>query len=89
MVSLESTGLPLGMLDIAAYEIKTMQLQPGDKVVLFSDGLSEAENADGEFFEKSAFRELLCAHAGIGCGELHAKLVEAVEDFSEARRAGG
>jgi sigma-B regulation protein RsbU (phosphoserine phosphatase) len=84
MELLESTGMPIGMLDIAEYEVKTIQLQPGDKVVLFSDGLSEAANADGEFFEKKAFKELLCAYAGIGCGELHAKLVEAVEDFSEA-----
>ncbi len=52
--------------------------------MLFSDGLSEAANADGEFFDKRALQKFLCAHAGIGCGELHAKLVEAVEDFSEA-----
>jgi serine phosphatase RsbU (regulator of sigma subunit) len=81
---LDSTGMPIGMLDVAAYEVKTVQLQPGDKLVLFSDGLSEAANADGEFFDKKALQEFLCAHAGIGCAELHAKLVEAVEDFSEA-----
>src|SRR3984885_13008203 len=80
---LESTGLPIGMMDVASYEVKTIQLQPGDKLVLFSDGLSEAANAAGEFFDKTALKEFLCAHAGIGCTELHAKLVEAVEDFSE------
>jgi len=81
---LESTGMPIGMLDIAMYEVKTIQLQPGDKVVLFSDGLSETANSDGEFFEKKALQEFLCTHAGIGCTELHAQLVDAVEDFSEA-----
>lgn len=80
---LESTGMPIGMLDIAMYEVKTIQLQPGDKLVLFSDGLSEATNARGEFFEKRALQEFLCAHAGIGCAELHAQLSEAAEDFSE------
>jgi serine phosphatase RsbU (regulator of sigma subunit) len=80
---LDSTGMPIGMLDVAEYEVRTTQLQPGDKLVLFSDGLSEAANGDGEFFEKNALREFLCKHAGIGCTELHAKLVEAVEDFSE------
>ena len=59
-------------------------VQPGDKLVLFSDGLSEAANADGEFFEKKALKEMLCTYAGVGCAELHSKLVEAVEDFSEA-----
>jgi phosphoserine phosphatase RsbU/P len=81
---LDSTGLPIGMMDVAAYEVKSIQMHPGDKLVLFSDGLSEAANADGEFFDKRALKEFLCAHAGIGCAELHSKLVEAVEDFSEA-----
>ena len=81
--TLESTGLPLGMLDLAAYETKTMQLTPGDKVVLFSDGLSEAESAEGEFFDKKGLREALKENASLGCVEFHAKLAEAVEDFSE------
>jgi phosphoserine phosphatase RsbU/P len=81
--SLESTGLPIGMMDIAEYQVMKLQLQPGDKVVLFSDGLSEAANAQGEVFDKKALKELLRAHAAAGCAELHARLVEAVEDFGE------
>jgi sigma-B regulation protein RsbU (phosphoserine phosphatase) len=83
LISLDSTGLPLGMLEVASYEVKSMQLQPGDKVVLYSDGLSEAESEDGEFFDRKGFRETLRANASLGCVEFHAKLVEAVEDFSE------
>lgn len=83
LLSLESTGLPLGMLELAGYEAKKMQLEPGDKIVLYSDGLSEAENADGQFFDKKAFPETLRAHAALDCAQLHAKLMETVEDFSE------
>jgi sigma-B regulation protein RsbU (phosphoserine phosphatase) len=83
LISLDSTGLPLGMLEVASYEVKSMQLQPGDKVVLYSDGLSEAESEDGEFFDRKGFRETLRANALLGCVEFHSKLVEAVEDFSE------
>lgn len=83
LISLDSTGLPLGMLEVASYEVKSMQLQPGDKVVLYSDGLSEAESEDGEFFDRKGFRETLRANASLGCVEFHSKLVEAVEDFSE------
>ncbi|HLK17722.1 MAG TPA: SpoIIE family protein phosphatase [Bryobacteraceae bacterium] len=83
LVSLESTGLPLGMLEVASYEAKSMQLQPGDKIVLYSDGLTEAENEEGEFFDKRMFRQTLLANAALGCKEFEAKLVEAVEDFSE------
>jgi serine phosphatase RsbU (regulator of sigma subunit) len=45
--------------------------------------LSEAESEDGEFFDRKHFRETLRANASLGCVEFHAKLVEAVEDFSE------
>jgi len=83
MVALESTGLPLGLLDSAAYEIKVMQLEPGDKIVLFSDGLSEAENSEGEFFDRNAFRDVLRRHSAAGSIELHDRLIEAVNDFTE------
>ena len=81
--ALESTGIPIGMMDIAAYEVKSIQLQPGDKIVLFSDGVSEAVNMKGECFDKRRLHEILRAYAAAGCAELHAKLVEAVEEFSD------
>ena len=83
LVPLESTGLPLGMLDVAAYDMKKVHLLPGDKIVMYSDGLSEAENADGEFFDRKGFSETLRANASLSCSDLQAKLVEAVQDFSE------
>jgi len=83
LIHLESTGLPLGMLDVATYEMKQIHLLHGDKIVLYSDGLSEAENAEGEFFDRKGFAETLRANSSLGCAELQAKLVEAVQDFSE------
>ncbi len=83
LLSLESTGLPLGMLDVAAYETKSLQLKPGDKIVLYSDGLSEAESAGGEFFDGKCFREFLRANASEGSAELHARLIDTVAAFTE------
>jgi serine phosphatase RsbU (regulator of sigma subunit)/pSer/pThr/pTyr-binding forkhead associated (FHA) protein len=85
---LDSTGLPLGMLEPAMYEVKKIQLQPGDKIVLFSDGLSEAVNAAGEYFDRKCLPRTLLANASCSCVELHAKLVEAVADFSEGTELG-
>jgi len=81
--ALESTGIPIGMMDIASYDVKSIQLQPGDKIVLFSDGVSEAANTQGECFDKRRLNEVLQAHASAGCAELHAKLVEALDEFSD------
>jgi serine phosphatase RsbU (regulator of sigma subunit) len=80
---LESTGIPIGMMDIAMYDAKSVQLQPGDKIVLFSDGVSEAANAQGECFDKQRLKEVLRAHASASCAELHAKLLDAVKAFSD------
>lgn len=81
--ALDSTGLPIGMMDIAAYESKCIQLEPGDKIVLFSDGLTEASNAQGEFFEKRGFNQVLLDCASCGSKQLHEKLVQAVETFCD------
>lgn len=81
---LESTGLPIGMMDIAAYEAKSLQLEPGDKIVLFSDGVSEAANTQGESFDERRMKDVLRAYASASCAELHAKLIEALKDFSDS-----
>jgi serine phosphatase RsbU (regulator of sigma subunit)/pSer/pThr/pTyr-binding forkhead associated (FHA) protein len=47
---LETGGLICGLFPTASYEEETVQLQPGDLLVIFSDGISEALNAAGEEF---------------------------------------
>ena len=44
-------NLPVGLLPEATYESARCQLRPGDRLVLVTDGVTEAENAAGEFFE--------------------------------------
>ena len=54
MENLKRPAMPLGMLAEATYGVRSVQLQPRDKIVAYSDGLSDAENAQGKFFETSA-----------------------------------
>jgi phosphoserine phosphatase RsbU/P len=44
-------NLPVGLLSDATYESDRCNLHPGDRVVLVTDGVTEAENARGDFFE--------------------------------------
>lgn len=44
-------NLPVGLLKDATYEGDLCRLKPGDKLVLVTDGVTEAENAHGDFFE--------------------------------------
>ena len=50
ITSLESKGLPLGVLGSAEYKVNKVQLAPGDSLLLYSDGLIEArDKSDTEY----------------------------------------
>jgi len=52
------SNLPVGLLAEASYEGAEVQLRPGDRLVLVTDGVTEAENANGEFFEDQRLQEV-------------------------------
>jgi phosphoserine phosphatase RsbU/P len=47
----EHGNLPVGLLGDATYESDRLHLKPGDRLVLVTDGVTEAENARGDFFD--------------------------------------
>jgi phosphoserine phosphatase RsbU/P len=61
---LEIGGVVLGLFDSASFEEETLTLEPGDLIVLFSDGVTEAMNAAGEEFTDD--RLIACANAHRG-----------------------
>ena len=56
---LEKGGLLVGAFENATYEEETVHLQPGDTLVLFSDGVSDSENPNGEQFGEERLRAIL------------------------------
>ena len=43
--------MPIGFMPDAEYETRVVALDPGDRIYLYSDGLTESENDKGEFFD--------------------------------------
>jgi len=80
---LHTTGMPVGMLEEAEFQSVEGVMEPGDKIVLYSDGLTEAENADGQFFDAERVRLCLLENAGASAFELHKKIMDAVDVFTE------
>jgi len=81
--TLNTTSMPVGMLEEAPFEMLQRQLTPGDKLVIYSDGLTEAEGADGAFFDTERLRKCLRENAALDAIGLHAALLEAVNQFTE------
>jgi sigma-B regulation protein RsbU (phosphoserine phosphatase) len=80
---LEATGMPVGLMESAEFPVTEERLLPGDKVVIYSDGVTEAQNTAAEFFGKKHLREIVAAHAQGTCTAIHDAIQEAVSAFTE------
>ena len=56
-----STGPPLGVMEDIPYKEKTVKLESGDSILLFSDGATEIQNAENEWLGISGFTQILKA----------------------------
>lgn len=64
------------------YEEREIALQPGDRLVLFTDGVSEATDASGELFGEQRIEELVTAARNLDAHELQQTIVNASTAFS-------
>ncbi|MDR3701839.1 MAG: SpoIIE family protein phosphatase [Candidatus Sulfopaludibacter sp.] len=83
LVELETTGMPVGLMDPATFDLAEFQLAGGDRVVIYSDGVTEAANSAGEFFGKKRLRQILTEHHAASCSELHDAIQTGVSAFTE------
>lgn len=81
--SLNSPNFPLGMFEKASFETSSITLQPGEAVLIFSDGLTEAQNESQEMLGERRVQQILesCAAGNIEPGQVCSKLVRAAERF--------
>jgi serine phosphatase RsbU (regulator of sigma subunit) len=81
--ALAASGVPVGMIAETTYPVEESQLQPGDKIVMYSDGLTEARNSQGEFFGLKRLCEVVSHGVGASCQDLHAAILSAVGEFTQ------
>lgn len=80
---LESRGILLGAFDAFIPEEKLCFLQPGDFVVFFTDGITEARNPRDEFFDDERLEAIVTSRNWESAEELLSAIIAAVDDFSE------
>jgi serine phosphatase RsbU (regulator of sigma subunit) len=85
-VLLETGGLVLGMFKDATYRHERLQLMHGDVVFLYTDGVTEATNSNGEQLGLERISSLVARSSGTTAAEICDAVIEEVREFSESTR---
>jgi sigma-B regulation protein RsbU (phosphoserine phosphatase) len=83
---LESSGLPFGITPEATFSSALAVLQPGDTLVLFTDGVVEAFNSAGEEFSDTHWLDVIRSMPHLSAQETLRQLMKSVENFVGATR---
>lgn len=76
------TGAAIGLLEQARFDIRSVELQPGDTLVLYTDGVIDAGIPGGEMFGEVRLRDTLSAHRGLSAHELVGRLLQEIRTFA-------
>ena len=82
---IEQGGAVLGVFPAWKYENSTVMLRAGDRLLLFTDGITEATDADGKEFEETRIASFAVQNAGLSAIELNNRLLAEVTEFCGAR----
>ncbi|MFZ0520475.1 MAG: SpoIIE family protein phosphatase [Candidatus Acidiferrales bacterium] len=81
-----STGVPLGMFGTSRYTIDRLQMEPGDSLLLYTDGISEATNTTGAEYGISRLSTIAAERHGWVPQELAAACMKDVQNHSAGRK---
>jgi sigma-B regulation protein RsbU (phosphoserine phosphatase) len=77
---------PVGLIPDAEYKSATFQMQPGDTLILFSDGVSEAMNPEDEEFTIARLKECVGKKCAASVEEVKAGILTSIETFTRGAR---
>jgi sigma-B regulation protein RsbU (phosphoserine phosphatase) len=77
----KAEGFPLGLFPDVTYDELAIVAQPGDAIVFISDGILDAENAQGDMYGDDRLSTLLCAHRDYPASEIADAILSDVTRF--------
>ena len=83
VTNLEESHIPVGLFPILDYQTAETQLQPGDLLVLYTDGLTEAENPQGKEYGPQRLTEICSRHRDSDLSDLAQAVWADLEHFAE------
>jgi phosphoserine phosphatase RsbU/P len=82
VIEIVENGLILAAFDFATYTNTAQPLEPGDRFLLYTDGVVEAVDANGDFFGQGALAELLRKTAGLPASGAADQIISAVRRWA-------
>jgi sigma-B regulation protein RsbU (phosphoserine phosphatase) len=82
----QAGGVPLGVLQEQQYELATQVLRPGDQIIFYTDGITEAMNPQGDMFGQERLDQVL-ENCTLYASALIERLMNAVSEFTAGRPA--
>ena len=79
------TGVPLGLFPTQSWGMDHIQFNPGDCLVLYTDGVTDAENSAHEHFGQHRLIEAIRANLEKPAAEIQDSLIEQINQFTESR----
>ena len=80
---LEIGGVPLGLMADSSYEDAAFKLEPGDTLILTSDGTTDAMNSSGEFYDIKRFTKSICRNSTVLVEDYIKCLHSEIREFTE------
>lgn len=85
---LEPTSSPIGLFPDLEFPESELRLAAGDKLVVYSDGVSEAANWSNERYGEERIEQLVRSRPGLSASALHEALIEDVQAFTQGAEQG-
>jgi len=81
----QAAGVPVGLLEHIDYDETSFEAEPGDVVVLFSDGVQDQPNPTGEEYVRRRLRRYLEANCHLPAQQIADGLIDDIEEFRETQ----
>ncbi len=80
--ALGTTGMPIGIDEDASWSQNTITINPGEVLILYTDGIPDAQNLEGEFFKEKRLIEVLLNKFGANAQEIQENILDEVQVFA-------
>jgi serine phosphatase RsbU (regulator of sigma subunit) len=79
--SLGRTGIAMGIEEEATWKQERQTIRPGDILILYTDGIPDAQNEEGEFFDEERIIEIATSHLGQPAHEIQTAILNEIQKF--------